>query len=355
MKQYQAAVIGATGMVGQRFVSLLCGHPWFRLAAVAASERSAGQRYGQVMEGRWSLREPLPAEAAALPVYDAFADAKTIAAKADVVFCAVDLPKKQVIALEEMYARLECAVISNNSACRGLPDVPMLLPELNGGHAAVIDAQRKRLGTRKGFIAVKPNCSLQSYVPALHPLLGFGPQRVLVVTCQAISGAGKTFETWPEMVDNLIPLIPGEEEKSRLEPLKIWGKVQGGQILPAQKPEICARCLRVPVTDGHMATVFVDFAQKPSREEILAAWDRFPGLDLPSAPKKPLLYFPEPDRPQTRLDREREGGMGISIGRLQEESQYQWSFVCLSHNTLRGAAGGAVLMAEYLVQEGWIV
>lgn len=354
MKTYRVGVIGATGMVGQRFVSLLAEHPWFRLKAVAASARSAGKTYGQVMDGRWQLPLPMPEQAASLPVLDAFADARQMAKSVDFVFCAVDLPKEQVRQLEEHYARLDCPVISNNSACRGLPDVPMLLPECNGEHCAVLPLQRKRLGTVRGFIAVKPNCSLQSYVPALHPLQAFGLERVLVVTCQAISGAGKTFDSWPEMVDNVIPLIPGEEEKSQQEPLKIWGSLTSEGILPASKPNITAQCLRVPVSDGHMATVFVDFREKPSREQLLRCWQNFPGLNLPSAPKKPLRYFEEPDRPQTRLDRDAEGGMQISIGRLREDSQYQWKFVALSHNTLRGAAKGAILVAEYLAKEGWL-
>ena len=354
MRTYNVGVIGATGMVGQRFVSLLCGHPKFRLKMLAASARSAGKQYGEVMKDRWALASPLPEQAAALTVFDAVADAERIAGSVDFVFCAVDLPKNEVRELEERYAKLECPVISNNSACRGLPDVPMLLPECNGEHAAVIPQQRRRLGTVRGFIAVKPNCSLQSYVPALHPLREFGLRRVLVVTCQAISGAGKTFATWPEMVDNVIPLIPGEEEKSQNEPLKIWGNVTEAGIVPAAEPDITAQCLRVPVSDGHMATVFVDFDEKPSKEQILACWRDFEGLELPSAPRKPLRYFEEADRPQTRLDRDNEGGMQVSIGRLREDSQYQWKFVALSHNTLRGAAGGAVLMAEYLCHEGWI-
>ncbi len=354
MKTYNVGVIGATGMVGQRFVSLLSRHPWFRLKAVAASARSAGKMYGDCVKDRWLLDSPLPEAAAALPVFDAVADAERIAKAVDFVFCAVDLPKEETRALEERYAKLECPVISNNSACRGLPDVPMLLPECNGGHAAVIPQQRRRLGTVRGFVAVKPNCSLQSYVPALHPLREFGLKRLLVVTCQAISGAGKTFSTWPEMVDNLIPLIPGEEEKSQREPLKIWGELSEAGIVPAAEPSITAQCLRVPVSDGHMATVFVDFDEKPSKEQILSCWRDFGGIELPSAPRRPLRYFDEPDRPQTRLDRDNEGGMQVSIGRLREDSQYQWKFVALSHNTLRGAAGGAVLMAEFLAKEGWL-
>lgn len=354
MKTYSVAVLGATGMVGQRFVSLLEKHPWFRLKAVAASSRSAGKTYAEVMAERWLLPTPLPSAAAELILLDAVKDAETIAKAVDFVFCAVDLPKAETRALEERYAKLECPVISNNSACRGLPDVPMLLPECNCDHAAVIPLQRKRLGTVRGFVAVKPNCSLQSYVPALHPLQKFGLERVLVVTCQAVSGAGKTLQTWPEMADNVIPLIVGEEEKSQQEPLKIWGSLTENGIVAAESPDITAQCLRVPVSDGHMATVFVDFKEKPSREQILACWNDFCGLELPSAPRKPLCYLEEADRPQTRLDRDAERGMQVSMGRLREDSQYQWKFVALSHNTLRGAAGGAVLMAEYLCRKGWI-
>ncbi len=353
MKTYNCAVIGATGMVGQRFVALLEGHPCFRLKALAASGRSAGKAYGEVMAGRWQLSSPLPEGAAALTVKDAFADAEEIAGEVDFVFCAVDLPREQVVELEERYAKLDCPVVSNNSAQRLFPDVPMLLPECNGSHCAVISAQRKRLGTRRGFVAVKPNCSLQSYVPALSPLLKFGIEAVNVVTLQAISGAGKTFSTWPEMVDNVIPLIPGEERKSEVEPLKIWGAVEEGRIVPAGSPTISAQCIRVPVSDGHMAAVSVKFRQKPTKEEILAAWRDFPPLELPSAPKQFLRYFEEEDRPQTRLDRDLEGGMAVSIGRLREDVLYDWKFVCLSHNTLRGAAGGAVLAAELLAREGY--
>jgi aspartate-semialdehyde dehydrogenase len=354
MKTYRVGVIGATGMVGQRFVSLLDGHPWFQLTALAASSRSAGKSYGEVMEGRWLLKETLPEKARNLPVFDAFSDVKDMVRRCDFVFCAVDLPKEKVVELEELYAKLECPVISNNSALRGQSDVPMLLPECNGDHADIIPAQRRRLGSVRGFVAVKPNCSLQSYVPALHPLRRFGLEQVLVVTCQAISGAGKTFDTWPEMVDNLIPLIPGEEEKSRKEPLKIWGELTEEATIPAEKPEISAQCLRVPVSDGHMATVFVRFREKPTKEQILSCWREYKGLELPSAPREFLHYFEEENRPQTRLDRDFENGMGISIGRLQEDGQYNFRFVCLSHNTLRGAAGGAVLMAEYLAEKGYL-
>ena len=285
-------------------------------------------------------------------ILDATQDAEKIASMVDFVFCAVDMKKDEIKALEEMYAKLECPVMSNNSAHRFTDDVPMIIPEINADHAEVIEAQKKRLGTKRGFIAVKSNCSLQSYVPALHPLKKFGIKNVLACTYQAISGAGKNFTTWPEMVDNVIPFIGGEEEKSEKEPLKIWGKVKDGKIELAASPAITTQCIRVPVTDGHLAAVFVSFENKPSKEEILECWKSFSGepqaLELPSAPKQFLNYFEEDNRPQTKLDRNLEGGMAVSIGRLREDSQYDYKFVCLSHNTLRGAAGGAVLMAELL-------
>ena len=294
-----------------------------------------------------------------MTVFDAVADAERLAAMVDFVFCAVDMGKNEIRELEERYARLECPVVSNNSAHRWTPDVPMVVPEINPEHIRILDAQRRRLGTRRGFIAVKSNCSLQSYVPALHPLMKFGIDRALVCTYQAISGAGKTFETWPEMIDNVIPFIGGEEEKSEQEPMKLWGHIEGDQIVNATEPNITAQCLRVPVSDGHMAACFVSFkGEKPSIEQIKADWAAFSGraqeLELPSAPKQFLHYFEEPDRPQTKLDRMIEGGMAVSIGRLRPDTQYDYKFVCLSHNTLRGAAGGAVLLAELLCAEGYI-
>ena len=358
MKQYNVGVIGATGMVGQRFVSLMQDHPWFNLAVVAASPRSAGKVYGELMKDRWLLDNPLPACARELVVMDATADAEKIAEKVDFVFSAVDMKKDEIKALEEKYARLECPVISNNSAHRWTPDVPMVVPELNPEHILVIESQRKRLGTKRGFIAVKSNCSIQSYVPALHPLRDYGLSRILVCTYQAISGAGKTFDTWPEMVDNVIPYIGGEEEKSEQEPMKLWGHIENGVIVNAVKPNITAQCLRVPVSNGHMAAVFCSFDRKPPKEEIIARWAAFRGraqeLELPSAPKQFLNYFTEDNLPQTRLQRELEGGMAISIGRLREDTQYDYKFVCLSHNTLRGAAGGGVLLAELLCAEKYI-
>ncbi len=358
MKKYKVGVIGGTGMVGQRFVSLMENHPWFELKVIAASPRSAGKTYEEAVGSRWALESPMPEEAKKIIVKDAEADAAAIASEVDFVFSAVDMKKDEIQALEEKYAKLECPVVSNNSAHRWTPDVPMIVPEINSEHLAVIDAQRKRLGTKRGFIAVKSNCSLQSYIPALHPLRGFGIDKVLVCTYQAISGAGKTFDTWPEMVDNVIPYIGGEEEKSEREPMKLWGKVENGVIVNADSPSITAQCIRVPVSNGHMAAVFVSFKQKPSQEEILKLWKSFSGraqeLNLPTAPKQFLHYFEDDNRPQTRLDRNLENGMAVSIGRLRPDCQYDYKFVCLSHNTLRGAAGGAVLLAELLCAENYI-
>ena len=357
MKQYNVGIIGATGMVGQRFISLLENHPWFNIKLLAASPRSAGKKYSEAVGNRWAMKTPLSDKIKKMPVYDAVADMDKIVSEVDFVFCAVDMKKDEIRALEEAYAKAECPVVSNNSAHRHTDDVPMIVPEINPEHAEIIAAQRKRLGTKRGFISVKSNCSLQSYVPALHPLMKYGVKDVLVCTYQAISGAGKTFETWPEMIDNVIPYIGGEEEKSEVEPLKIWGKIEGDKIVDATSPSFTAQCLRVPASDGHMAAVFVRFENKPSVEEIKAAWSSFKGvpqeLELPSAPKQFLNYFEEPDRPQTRLDRDLEGGMAVSMGRLREDRQYDYKFVCLSHNTLRGAAGGAVLMAELLAAKGY--
>ncbi|MDE7041962.1 MAG: aspartate-semialdehyde dehydrogenase [Oscillospiraceae bacterium] len=360
MKEYRVGIIGATGMVGQRFVTLMEGHPWFRLTALAASGRSAGKTYVEAVEGRWAMTTPIPEEAKSLVVLDAQADAGKLAGMVDFVFCAVDMKKEEIRALEETYAKLECPVVSNNSAHRWTEDVPMVVPEINADHIKLIDAQRKRLGTKRGFIAVKSNCSLQSYVPALHPLRKYGLEKALVCTYQAISGAGKTFERWPEMVDNCIPYIGGEEEKSEKEPMKLWGAVEDGKMVLAQGPAITAQCFRVACQDGHMAAVFMKFKDgcKPSEEQIKADWSSFAGraqeLQLPSAPKQFLHYFEEADRPQTRLDRMLENGMAVSIGRLRPDTQYDYKFVCLSHNTLRGAAGGAVLLAELLCAEGYI-
>ncbi len=359
MKKYNVGVIGATGMVGQRFLSILENHPWFDVKVLAASSRSAGKTYAEALGGRWKMTSPMPEKYADMVVMSAEEDVEKIAAAVDFVFCAVDMPKNEIRALEEKYAKAECPVMSNNSAHRFTPDVPMIIPELNPEHAKVIESQRKRLGTKRGFISVKSNCSLQSYVPALFPLdAEFGIKRVLVCTYQAISGAGKTFETFPEIVDNVIPYISGEEEKSEKEPLKIWGKVENGEIVCAERPAFTAQCLRVPVSDGHTAAVFVEFDKKPTKEQMIKAWESFSGraqeLELPMAPKQFLHYFTEDNMPQAKLNRDLEKGMAVSIGRLREDSQYDYKFVCLSHNTLRGAAGGAVLMAELLCAEGYL-
>ena len=358
MKKYNVGIIGATGMVGQRFALLLHDHPWFNVTALAASANSAGKSYTDAVGSRWAMTSPMPENLKDMMVYDAEKDIDEIVSKVDFVFCAVNMKKDEIKALEETYAKRECPVISNNSAHRFTADVPMIIPEINDDHAEIIEAQRKRLGTKKGFIAVKSNCSLQSYVPALYPLDKFGVENVLVCTYQAISGAGKTFDRWPEMIDNVIPYIGGEEEKSEKEPLKIWGKIENGEIVPATNPKFTAQCLRVPVSDGHMAAVFVTFKNKPTKEEILNTWAEFKGapqeLELPHAPKQFLNYFVEDNMPQTKLNRDLEGGMAVSIGRLREDSQYDYKFVCLSHNTLRGAAGGAVLLAELLCAKGYM-
>ncbi len=356
-EQYNVGIIGATGMVGQRFAVLLENHPWFKVVTLAASPRSAGKTYKEAVGDRWYMASPMPASMENIIVNDASADIEEIAAKVDFVFCAVDMKKDEIKALEEAYAKAECPVMSNNSANRFTPDVPMIIPEVNADHAAIIEAQRKRLGTKRGFISVKSNCSIQSYVPALSPLRKFGITEVLACTYQAISGAGKTFDTWPEMVDNLIPYIGGEEEKSEQEPLKVWGSIVGDEIVKTESPKITTQCLRVPVSDGHFAAVFVRFENKPSIEEIKKIWAEYSAepqaLGLPSAPKQFLHYFEENNMPQTKLHRNLENGMAVSIGRLRHDTQYDYKFVCLSHNTLRGAAGGGVEMAELLAAKGY--
>ena len=356
-KKLKVGIVGATGMVGQRFVTLLADHPWFDVVSVSASERSAGKSYSEAVESRWAMPVPVPKAIGGLTVQVA-SKIEEICGQVDFVFCAVDMPKDQTRELEERYARAETPVVSNNSAHRWTSDVPMLIPEVNSGHLEVIDSQRRRLGTRNGFIAVKPNCSIQSYVPALHALREFVPEKIFVCTYQAISGAGKTFKDWPEMMDNVIPYIGGEEEKSEKEPLKVWGSVKGGEIVPAKGPAITSQCIRVPVSDGHLAAVFAGFEKKPSKERILELWKSYRGrpqeLGLPSAPQPFLKYFEEDNRPQTRLDRDFEKGMAVTLGRLREDLLLDWRFVCLSHNTLRGAAGGAVLMAELLKAEGYL-
>ncbi len=357
MKQYRVGIIGCTGMVGQRFATILENHPWFKVTALAASARSAGKTYQEALEGRWAMQAPIPPAMAELPVYDAEKDIDKVVSLVDFVFCAVNMKSEDIMALEEAYAKKECPVISNNKQHRGTPDVPMIIPELNAEHHKVIEHQRKRLGTKRGFIAVKCNCSLQSYVPAIHPLMDLGVTKVLACTYQAISGAGKTFETMPQILDNVIPYIGGEEEKSEQEPLKIWGHVENGVIVNACSPSITSQCLRVPVSDGHMAAVFFSLEKKASVEEIIERWKSFRGpaqeLELPSAPKQFIHYFEENDRPQPKLDRNIEGGMAISAGRLRPDTQYDYKFVCLSHNTLRGAAGGGLLMAELLCKLGY--
>ena len=359
MKTYRVGIIGATGMVGQRFATLLENHPWFQVTALAASGRSAGKPYAEALGNRWVMKTPIPAKMADMVLLNAAEDVDQMKELVDFVFCAVNMSKPETKALEELYAKAEIPVVSNNCANRGMDDVPMVVPEINADHLSVIETQRKRLGTKRGFIAVKSNCSLQSYVPALHPLKDvYGLKSVLACTYQAISGAGKTFETFPDIVDNVIPYIGGEEEKSELEPLKLWGKVENGHIVNASSPSITTQCLRVPVSDGHTAAVYAAFEKKPDLDEIKKLWAEFKGeaqrLELPSAPRQFLHYFEENDRPQAKLDRNLENGMAVSIGRLRPDSQYDIKFVCLSHNTLRGAAGGAVLMAELLAAKGYL-
>nr|WP_144922556.1 aspartate-semialdehyde dehydrogenase [Paenibacillus bovis] len=356
-QKLKVGIVGGTGMVGQRFVQLLDQHPWFEVTAIAASASSAGKTYEEAVKNRWKMVDPIPEPVKNIVVQDA-SKVEEVTSEVDFIFCAVDMKKDDVKALEEAYAKTGTPVVSNNSAHRWTPDVPMVIPEINPDHLKVIEAQRKRLGTSTGFIAVKPNCSIQSYVPALHALLDYQPTQVIASTYQAISGAGKNFDDWPEILDNVIPYIGGEEEKSEQEPLRIWGKVENGEIVKASEPVISTQCIRVPVTDGHMATVFVSFKEKPSKEEILTRWSQYKGrpqeLGLPSAPEQFITYFEEENRPQTKLDRDVEKGMGVSVGRLREDSIYDFKFVGLSHNTLRGAAGGAVLIAELLKAEGYI-
>ena len=359
-KKFKVGIIGATGMVGQRFALLLENHPWFEVKVLAASARSAGKKYGDVVEGRWHMTKDLPEKYKDMVIVDA-ENVEEVASQVDFCFCAVNMKKDEIKALEERYAKAECPIVSNNSAHRFTPDVPMVIPEINADHIKIIDEQRKRLGTKRGFIAVKSNCSLQSYVPAIHPLKELGVNKVLACTYQAISGAGKTFKTWPEMIDNVIPYIGGEEEKSEQEPLKIWGHIENGKIVKTDDIAITAQCIRVPVSDGHTAAVFMSFkdgVKKPSVEEIIKIWESYKGraqeLELPSAPKQFLHYFTEPDRPQIKSERNLENGMAVSVGRLREDTQYDYKFVCMSHNTLRGAAGGAVLLAELLCAEGYM-
>lgn len=356
-EKLKVGILGGTGMVGQRFISLLENHPWFDVTLIAASERSAGKTYEEAVGNRWKMTTPMPESVKKLIVHNVN-EVKTVAAEVDFVFSAVDMTKDEIKAIEEAYAKTETPVVSNNSAHRWTKDVPMVVPEINPEHFEVIAAQKERLGTKRGFIAVKPNCSIQSYAPALTALKEFEPKVVVATTYQAISGAGKTFKDWPEMMGNIIPFIGGEEEKSEQEPLKLWGTVENGEIVKASGCTITTQCIRVPVLNGHTAAVFVSFAKKPTKEEIINAWVNFKGLpqelNLPSAPKQFIQYLEDDNRPQVNLDVDFENGMGISMGRLREDSVYDYKFIGLSHNTVRGAAGGAILCAELLKAQGYI-
>ena len=356
-KKLRVGILGATGMVGQRFISLLEDHPWFQVVTVAASARSAGKTYEEAVGDRWKMTSPMPEAVKKLVVMNV-AEVEKVASTVDFVFSAVDMTKDEIRAIEEAYAKTETPVVSNNSAHRWTPDVPMVIPEINPEHFAVIPFQRKRLGTTRGFVAVKPNCSIQSYTPALTAWKEFEPYEVVATTYQAISGAGKTFKDWPEMAENIIPYIGGEDEKSEQEPLRIWGTLEGGVIVKAKEPVITCQCIRVPVLNGHTAAVFVKFRKKPSKEQLIEKLVSFKGLpqelNLPSAPEQFIQYMEEDDRPQVTLDVDFGKGMGVSIGRLREDTVYDWKFVGLSHNTVRGAAGGAVLCAELLTEQGYI-
>jgi len=358
MQQYKVGVLGATGTVGQRFITLLKNHPWFKVTELAASANSAGKIYKEAAKNRWVLAQKIPENVENIVLKDVQKDYKKIISNVDFVFCAVNLPKKETVALEELYAKNECPVISNNSANRLTPDVPMILPEINPHHTDVIPFQQKRLQTKRGFIAVKPNCSLQSYIPAIYPILKFGINKIFVCTCQAISGAGKTFKTFPEIEDNLIPYIPGEENKTEVEPLKIFGKIDQGKIVSTNSPEISAICLRVPITDGHTAAVFVEFNESVTESKIIDSWQNFQNpiqkMNLPSSPDHFLNYLEDESRPQVKMDRNNENGMGIFLGRLHKIRNDYIKFVCISHNTIRGAAGGAILLAELLCYKGYI-
>ncbi len=357
MDKIKVAVLGATGMVGQRFITLLENHPYFDVTVLAASERSAGKKYKNLMSDKWKIERPMPKYAEDITVKDVY-DVENISKEVSLAFCALNMSANEIKDIEERYAKAEVVIVSNNSANRHTPDVPMLMPEINYRHLEAIPAQKKRLGTKYGFILVKPNCSIQSYVPALDALKEFGLEKVIVSTYQAISGSGKTFSEWPEINDNVIPYISGEEEKSEKEPLKVWGTFDGNKFINATKPIISAQCIRVPVSDGHLATVSVKFTNKPTIEEIIDRWENYTSeiskYNLPTSPAKFLTYFKENDRPQTGLDRNLYGGMGISVGRIREDNILDYKFVCLSHNTLRGAAGGALLGAELLKARGYL-
>ena len=356
-EKLRVGILGATGMVGQRFIALLENHPWFEVVTVAASARSAGKTYEEAVGKRWKMDTPMPEAVKKLVVHNVN-EVATVAETVDFVFSAVDMTKEEIRAVEDAYAKTETPVVSNNSAHRWTPDVPMVIPEINPQHFDVIADQRKRLGTTRGFVAVKPNCSIQSYAPVLTAWMEYEPTEVVATTYQAISGAGKTFQDWPEMVENIIPYIGGEEEKSEQEPLRIWGRVENGQIVKAKEPVITTQCIRVPVLNGHTAAVFVNFAKSPTKEELIEKLQEFKGLpqelELPSAPKQFIRYMEEDDRPQVKLDVDYEKGMGITVGRLREDVLFDWKFVGLSHNTVRGAAGGAILCAETLVAKGYI-
>ena len=356
-QKLKVGILGGTGMVGQRFISLLENHPWYEVTTIAASPRSAGKTYEEAVGGRWKMQTPMP-EAVKNIVVMNVNEVEKVASQVDFVFSAVDMSKEEIRAIEDEYAKTETPVVSNNSAHRWTPDVPMVVPEINPENFEVIEAQKKRLGTKKGFVAVKPNCSIQSYAPALFALKEFGPKEVVATTYQAISGAGKTFKDWPEMVENVIPYIGGEEEKSEQEPLKLFGKVVGDHIEKAELPVITTQCVRVPVLDGHTAAVFVNFEKKPTKEQIIECWRNYKGLpqelNLPSAPKQFIQYMEEDNRPQVKEDVNFENGMGISMGRLREDKIYDYKFIGLSHNTVRGAAGGAILCAELLTAQGYI-
>ncbi|MBO5154503.1 MAG: aspartate-semialdehyde dehydrogenase [Eubacterium sp.] len=356
-EKLRVGILGGTGMVGQRFISILENHPWFEVTTIAASPRSAGQTYEQAVGGRWKMTTPMP-EAVKNIIVKNVNEVEAVASEVDFVFSAVDMTKDEIKAIEEAYAKTETPVVSNNSAHRWTPDVPMVIPEINAAHFEVIESQKKRLGTTRGFIAVKPNCSIQSYTPVLTAWKEFEPYEVVATTYQAISGAGKTFKDWPEMEGNIIPYIGGEEEKSEKEPLRVWGEVKDGEIVPATTPVITCQCIRVPVLNGHTAAVFVKFKKKPTKEQLIEKLRAFKGLpqelELPSAPKQFIQYLEEDNRPQVTLDVDYENGMGVSVGRLREDTVYDWKFIGLSHNTLRGAAGGAVLCAETLKAQGYI-
>lgn len=356
-RKLRVGVLGATGFVGQRLLTLLENHPYFDVTVLAASERSVGKTYEEATSGRWKLKSEMPKTYKDMIIKNIY-EIDEIKTMVDFVFCAVNMNADEIRKIEEDYAKAEIPVVSNNSSHRMTEDVPVIIPEINPHHLKVIEAQKKRLGTKRGFIVAKPNCSIQSYVPAINALMEFKPKQILVCTYQAISGSGKTIKEWPEMEDNVIPYIGGEEKKSEQEPLKVWGTLEDGKIKLVEEPVISAQCIRVPVSDGHLAAVFVSFENKPSKEEILEKWKNYKGrpqeLELPMAPEQFLTYFEEDNRPQTKLDRDIEKGMGVTLGRLREDSLFHYKFVCLSHNTLRGAAGGALLTAELLYKEGYL-